>query len=210
MTYVFDPYSARNTVGTEAPEWKARFPYIGEESKLTGEIVGAFRSGERRTLPEEMPQLLVADKPRKAWPDIFKTTNGLMVARAPVRDVLERFDPEVHQFFPVSFRTKRGLDIEGPWFTVNVTAKQDSIIVERSRVNINQRAPDRLCSFYSSSTTKDVVVDPARQSGLHFWREARFSRSLLGSDTLVKELKAQKLRFFPSFRATDLVDGEAR
>ncbi|MEL6999591.1 MAG: hypothetical protein AAFP68_15125, partial [Pseudomonadota bacterium] len=97
MTYVFDPYSARNTVGTEAPEWKARFPYIGEESKLTGEIVGAFRSGERRTLPEEMPQLLVADKPRKAWPDIFKTTNGLMVARAPVRDVLERFDPEVHQ-----------------------------------------------------------------------------------------------------------------
>jgi hypothetical protein len=51
-------------------------------------------------------------------------------------------------------------------------------------------------------------VDPARQTGLHLWRETRFIKSLVGSDELVAELKANKLRFFPSFKVTNISDGE--
>jgi len=65
-----------------------------------------------------------------------------------------------------------------------------------------------LNSFYfgSQTKTKDIVVDPACQSGLNLWREKRFQGSLLGSDAFVERLKAEKIKFFPSFKVTDVGD----
>lgn len=207
LTYIFDPLGSRNLVATDAPEWNKRFPPVGPRADLAADVRNAFRTGARPTLPEEMPLKIVAEKPRKTWPDTFFTTNGLLVVRDPVRLVLEQLDPGEHQFFPLHFQTKRGLEIEDSWFAMNVTAKQDSILVEYSRVNVNPRAPDRLCSFYSDSKYGDVIVDPSKQKGLHFWREARFNLSLLGSDRLFHEMKKRKLHLFPSsFKAKDISD----
>ena len=201
MTYVFDPVAERALVQTQMLEWDERYPVPGENSRLALEIVGAWQSGNRRTLPEEMPRLLIAERPRKSWPDTFWTIGGLMVVRAPVRDIIEALDPGVHQFFPLRIRTKRGVEIEGPWFSMVVSVKQNSVVMELSDVFVHPRVPERLCSF---SGTTDVTVDPARQSGLNLWRETRFKNSLLGSDQLVADLKAAGLKFFPGFQAKDL------
>lgn len=205
MTYIFDPTSARNFVDAEYPDWEKKFPYVGETQWETLDIVDGWRSGKRPTVPDEMPKLLIAEKPRKTWPDSFITTNGLLVVRDTVRKVIDHLDPGIHQFFPIRFQTKRKLEIEGPWLAMNVTAKQDSVLVEKSRVLVNPDSPDTLCAFSTASRTENVFVDPSRQSGINLWRERRFPMSLLGSDRLAEELKAQKLRFFPrSFRATDI------
>ena len=207
MTHVFDMQLGKVQIPVDMPEWKQRYPYVGKGSEKTIDIVDGWRSGKRRTLPEEMPTELVADKPRKFWPDAFTGVNGIHVVSKRAKDVIERFDPDLHQFFPVHLRTKRRIEIEGPWFAMNVTVRQNSIVVEKSRVQVNPRAPDRLCSFYSTSTTKDVVVDASKLSpDIHFWREARFQGSLLGSDAFVAALKEAGIRFFPPYRATDLGD----
>ncbi|MEY2992415.1 MAG: hypothetical protein RI946_1809, partial [Pseudomonadota bacterium] len=61
----------------------------------------------------------------------------------------------------VPLRTKRGVEIDGPWFIMNVTVRQNSIVVDTSKLS-----PD-----------------------IHFWREARLQGSLLGSDPFVAALK---------------------
>ncbi|WP_146681533.1 imm11 family protein [Thioclava sp. F28-4] len=204
MTHIYSSGPNGIVIPTEAPEWKANYPYLGEAGKKTLEIVQAFREGRRKMLPEEIPKNLIADKPRKNWPDIFITTNGLLVVREPVREVLERLDPGIHQFFPFDLKTKRGVAINGPWFAMNVTAEQDSIVLERSRVHLSESDPERLNSFFVEPQDGDVVVDPARQSGLNLWREKRFNMSLLGSDAFQTELEAKGIKFFPSFRAQSL------
>ena len=133
---------------------------------------------------------------------MFKTTNGLPIVRQPAKDIIDGLDPGLHQFFPLEIKTKRGLDIEGPWFAMNVTAKQDSIVLGRSTTRQNPNFPETL--NYVSYEAKWVTVDPAKQTGMHLWREQRFNSSLLGSDTLVDALKAAGLKFFPCFKAQDL------
>lgn len=208
MTHVFDMQLGKVQIPVDMPDWEAEHPYVGEEGRKTLDIVGGWRTGQRKTLPEEMPKTLVARKPRKKWPDAFTGVNGIHVVSERAKDIIERFDPDLHQFFPVLLVTKRGVEIEGPWFIMNVIVRQNSIVVEKSRVLVNPRAPDRLCSFFSSSKTEDVIVDPSKlSSDIHFWREARFMGSLMGSDSLVAALKDAGVKFFSAYRATtDLYD----
>lgn len=207
MTHVFDMDLTKIQIGTDMAEWEKRYPVPGPNSRLALDIVGGWRTGDRKTLPEEMPKELIARRSRKSWPDAFTTVNGLHVVSARAKDVIERFDPDLHQFFPLSLRTKSGDEIEGPWFAMNVTVRQDSIVVERSNVYVSTRAPDRLCSINSRSKPEDIVVQSERLSpDIHFWREARFQGSLLGSDAFVSALKAEGVRFFPSFRAAELTE----
>jgi hypothetical protein len=209
MTRIFDMQVGKVQIPVETPDWDARYmnPARGEEGV---QAVHAWRDGSRKSVPEELPKVLVADKPRKTWPDAFEGVNGILVVSGRAKDVIERFDPDLHQFFPVPLQTKRGVEIEGPWFIMNVTVRQSSIVVEKSRVHVNDDFPDTLCSFYSTSQTKDVIVDHSKLSpDIHFWRESRFEGSLLGSDAFVAALKEAGVKFFPSYRATDLSPPEA-
>ena len=204
MVHVFDMQLGKVQIPVEMPEWEERYmnPARIEEGS---DAVHAWRDAKRKSVPEELPKILVADKPRKIWPDAFTGVNGIFVVSGRAKDVIERFDPDLHQFFEVPLRTKRGVEIEGPWFIMNVTVRQNSIVVEKSRVKVNDEFPDILCSFYSTSQTKDVVVDTSRLSpNIHFWREARFEGSLLGSDPFVTALKEVGVKFFPSYPATNL------
>ncbi|MEM8851972.1 MAG: DUF1629 domain-containing protein [Pseudomonadota bacterium] len=211
MTHIFDMQLHKVQIPADMPEWEERYPIPGPLAKAGANIVGGWREGMRKTLPEEMPKELVARKPRKAWPDAFKAVNGLHVVTERAKDVIERFDPNLHQFFPLRLRTKRRVEIEGPWFAMNVTVRQSSIVLEKSRMLVNSNFPDTHCSFYPTSKTEDVIVDPSKLSpDIHFWREARFIGSLAGSDAFVAAFKDAGVKFFPSFRATDLADIEAR
>ena len=207
MTHVFDMALHKVQIPVEMPEWDDRYPVPGPRTQAALDAVDAWRSGARKNTPDEMPRELIADKPRKSWPDAFKGVNGIHVVSARAREVIERFDPGLHQFFPVRLLTRKGVEIEGPWFTMNVTQRQNSIVVEKSHVHVNPNFPDTLCSFIPYSETRHVVVDSSRLSpDIHFWREARFDGSLMGSDAFVAALKAAGIRFFPSYRATELAD----
>ncbi len=177
------------------------YPPVGDAAQKTLEIVNALRSGTRTLIAEEVPKLLVPDTNKKEWADAFMTINGMLVVRDVVRKILQRLDPEVHQFFPLTFQTKRGLQIEGPWFVLNITAKQDSVLIAASKVRINPNFPDTLCTFLANPKSEDIVVDPSRQSGVNLWREERFSfySQLFCSDAVIDEMEERGLRFFKSY-----------
>lgn len=204
MTYVFCPRGQGNVRPTDMPEWREKFPVPSERKPNGADLSAVFMYGERRLLSGEVPKRLIAKHPRRIWPDAFLATNSLYVVREAIADIIDTLDPARHQFFPLRLETPYGNAIAGSWFAMNVFARQDSVVMEKSYVYQSKDHPDTLCSFLHNGQDQ-VTVDPDRQTGLHLWREKRFKGSLLGSDTLVERLAAQELEFFPkAFRAYDL------
>ncbi len=132
MTFVFDMQIHKVMILGEMHEWRERFPLGSKNRKNAMAELSAWRSGDRPNNAEYMPKIIVMDRPRKSWPDVFTTNNGLHVISDRGREMLETLDPGVHQFFPLTLQTKRGLEIEGPWFAMTVHVKQDSIVMEKS------------------------------------------------------------------------------
>lgn len=207
LTYVFDMARGVVRLDMSMPEWSARYPVVGVSADAAyenGRICDAWRSGLRKLCSEEMPRTLVLNKTRKSWPDAFFAPNALMVVRQPAKAIIEKLDPGVHQFFPLIIQTKRGIEIPGPWFAMNVSEHRDAIVRTKG-FGTRLISQDQLGISYEH---KDVTVDPQKLSpDLNLWRDARVNMSLLGSDTLVAALKAAKLRFFKSFPAKNF-DGE--
>lgn len=202
MTYVLDTRPEGALIATEMPEWNERYPAFGPGFEACMRISTAWHTGEYKLEPDEFPKELIIKKPRKWYPDIFKTTGSMYVASGAAKNIIEGLDPELHQFFPLTIHTKRGLEVEGPWFAMHVTEQQDSIVKEKSMVYLPDGSSERLHQFYYDR--KDVTVDVSRQSGAHLWREYFFINSLLGSDELINALKAADMKFFRRFKAKDL------
>jgi hypothetical protein len=124
MPHVFDMQLGTVQIPVETPDRNERYKNVarGEEGV---QAAHAWSDGARRSAPEELPKVLLADKPRKSWPDAFTGWDGIHVVSNRAKDVIERFAPDLHQFFEVPLRTERGVEIEGPWFIMNVTVGQE-------------------------------------------------------------------------------------
>ncbi|MEZ5752413.1 MAG: hypothetical protein R3D60_10740 [Paracoccaceae bacterium] len=207
MAYFFDMTAPGSIHGVEKPEWDEKYVLdtFGnldpQKSRIAAEIRAALREGTRKVLPEEVPKLFVVEKPKAKWRDFFKVTGAIKVVREPVRELIERLDPGVHQFFPVTMRTKRGVVIEGPWFVIVITARQDSIVPGYRGKFISNQLPDGRYLLNSMVKHGQVPIDATRLSGLHLWREAKAVDGIFASDELIAELKANGLKTFPAKRA---------
>lgn len=205
MTHVFDMSLHRVIVPFDMPEWQDRHPIskTREEALDAIRIQNGWMDGASALNAEDMPKVLIAQKPRKTWPDAMQVGGGLTVVSDRARAIIEAFDPDVHQFFELRLETKRGVEIQGPWFAMNVTVHQESIVMDRrSSISYSEQNPKKL--NYVRYERKLVMVDPSKQSGVHLWREERFIGSFLCSDSLMAAFKEAGIKFFPSFKAQDL------
>ena len=161
-------------------------------------------TGYRKLTPEETPSQLQMSRRRiiKNYPDAFLTQGGAYVVSYRMRALIEKFEPDVHQFFPVKILD----DADGPLrFLLNVVTRQSSIVEELSSVEQGgmHPSPERMSvvpvprkGVVLGKGEIDLTFDKRALCGLHLWREQRYSRELFLSDEFVKALKKQKLKFF--------------
>lgn len=203
MAYILDQTLEKVQIAARQVEWYTRYPIPGPNDDYALNIVNAWRDGKRRLLPEEVPHDLILEKPRKSWPDMFRASAGMTVVRQPVKEAIERLDPDIHQFWPITVHTKRGIEIDGPWFGMNVTVRQDSIqFIPGSGIRRSEEFPDKLNKI--SYEEKDVTVDPSKLGAVNLWREQRFIGSLLASDALIAAFKEAGLKTYKSFKAKEI------
>lgn len=210
MTYiVYNRQVGRDFVDGDCPEFEKRVFELG----LGSEYSDVYSNGTRKLKQNEVPEELVLAKKTKLLPGGFETIASLFIVQDTVAKILENLDPGVHQFLPISLRYKSRSVPEGKYFVLNVTARQDSIVDDLSRVESvplpkqihpyipGDHDPDRMKIIHFK---KSVTVDPGKQSGLNMWREKRYAGSYLISDAFFDALKARDLRLMGSFRAKDL------
>jgi hypothetical protein len=95
--FVIDQYvNGRNQRTGEFRGWEARVPDVDRRS----DIGGVFTSGREVLAPWEVPEHLVITANTGKLPSLFRTGSHALIVSEVLFDVIEAFDPGMHQGFP--------------------------------------------------------------------------------------------------------------
>ena len=135
--------------------------------------------------------------------DIFSMPGVNAVSRR-FRDVVESFEPGVHQFFPLALFRKDDAPIEGQFFVFNCTVSVDTVLATRSDMRWTEW-PNGMPALTRRMSDR-IVHSSQAIAGRHVWCR-RFIDCLTGafvSDALHTELKARKIKAFKSFQCEEV------
>ena len=122
---------------------------------------------------------------------------------AEFREVVEAFEPGLHQFFPITIRRPNGSPIErldgrevgpGQYFILNALAHIDALLAGEC---IGPRGERRQSVGEVQRYTDDLCVSREAIAGRHLWLQQRFAAAhLFVSDPLLAALRERKLTGF--------------
>jgi hypothetical protein len=211
--FVIDQYvNGRNQRTGEFRGWEARVPDVDRRS----DIGGVFTSGREVLAPWEVPEHLVITANTGKLPSLFRTGSHALIVSEVLFDVIEAFDPGMHQGFPLRVTWRNLTDCPGNWRLLNIHRFENSISehgtrfrptygvrrVQRKGVTVIEDDRDRIIARHLDYQSKTVVVNPSALSGAcHLWREPKFGDAILCSEPLWKALNAAPIKRIAGFPA---------
>lgn len=167
---------------------RAKYPAVGSSGFSWGG--GNWRD------PELMPKSGYQAK-RSRVPDVFPMQASNAVSQR-FKDLVEEFEPDVHQFFPLALRDKNGVPLPDNYYIFNCVVSLDAVLVAESGLSwrsekIPEGRPESSMSFGSQ-----LVFSRPAIAGHHLWVGDYLSQNLTiyVSDAFYTELRARKIRFF--------------
>ncbi len=204
MAYVcYYPATGRYLKGFKLPGWSEKY-HSGE---IADDVASVFHSGQRRLEPGEAPKKVLLKKQAAKLPDLFSASGGARIITDRVRQILEAFDPGVHQILPIEAFYRDGSKPDTAYFFMNVTKRLDTVIDEASNVEMSWqfsgiKTTERM--ELSPPSSKDLVLRKEKTAGNNLWREKRYLHlPLLMSDEMHAEFKAQKIKAYHFWRAEE-------
>jgi hypothetical protein len=134
----------------------------------------------------------------KQIPDIFPTP-GLNAVSSSFRELVEEFEPGVHQFFPLALFHKNGEPVEGEFFIFNCTVSVDTLLVDRSEIRWVTRGGGSGEPYVSVHFNGTWVLSRPAIGGRHLWCGNRIRGGGSGvflSDACHAALKQRKLKYY--------------
>lgn len=155
----------------------------------------------------EAPEKVLLKKQAASLPDIFSARSGVRIISERVRQILEAFDPGVHQILPIEAFYRDGSKPDTAYFFLNVTKHLDTVIDEASSVKmafqiVGEKSRDQM--ELDPPTARNLVIRKDRAAEHNLWREKRYPYlPLLMSDEMHAEFKAQKIKAYHFWRAEE-------
>lgn len=109
----------------------------------------------------------------KKMRDIICTTYGYAVSQRMI-DLIETFEPGVHQFLPFEFVTKENEIYEEKRWILNICSRMDTIVPELSSENILDVNGN---TIWRNAGPADLVTTKSRVAGCSIWYEWRYLHS---------------------------------
>lgn len=117
----------------------------------------------------EWPEVIRLKRTYKSLPDLFHVWYGIMMVSSPMRSLLEKLDPGIHEFLDVPF----DYPTEETFYVFHSPTSLNAILPEQS---------DRDCVRFNDTTKKyesgygrldsaGIVFDSAKTEGRAFWRD---------------------------------------
>jgi hypothetical protein len=160
MPYVVIPLMSERTpysyVEIPSEEWDSETGGGQWFSVLGGPVKDEF-------LPKR--PLRAIKQSKKKDPEFTYASGSQPCVTEKVKDIIERFEPGVHQFFPVEIVAPNGTVLGRGRYMLNVVTLVDSI-VEGKNLSSNPDDPHY-------SPFQPLVARAADIAGLHFWRDKR-------------------------------------
>ncbi|AXS39483.1 DUF1629 domain-containing protein [Breoghania sp. L-A4] len=146
--------------------------------------------------PRRLPTRFRETKGKKTLPDIFAMP-GLNAVSSRFRDLVEEFEPGVHQFFPLELYYKNGERVEEEYFIFNCTVSFDSLLVKQSEVTWLKLDEPAECPRVNVRWRLKKVLSRPTIAGRHVWCGFRIrAAGIFVSDELHSRMKKMKLKYF--------------
>lgn len=141
---------------------------------------------------------------RRPAPDVFPMP-GCNAVSQRFKDLVEEFEPGMHQFFPLALRDRRGEPLAQPYYVFNCLVSLDAVLMAESGLTWQFDGPPGK-PFPSINTSSKLVFSKPAIAGRHLWclHYLRAGNRLFVSDAFYTELKARKIRFFQFAQHSEL------
>ena len=116
------------------------------------------------------------------------------VASAAFIQMVERFEPGVHQFFPIEVFDRNGLPTDMRYVALNIRHLLDALIKDRSEANWMVAPEDKRPSSLVSEGRFGLLLDRAIVAGRHLWREQSWAHGVFFSDELMAAVNNARLK----------------
>jgi len=145
----------------------------------------------------EPPRYFDTEKTYRSLGSLIALNWGLMAVDALMKSIIEKIEPNIHQFLPIEIRMPRNSVYPGPYYVLAIGRYLDSLEPEKCSDGIIRAIPDS--KRYSHVELKAGIVGLALSKqdigSAHLWRERRLSRMpTFFSDTLQAEISNANLR----------------
>lgn len=155
--------------------------------------------------PHEPLQFFQMERGSKNLGSMIALNAGVFAVDETVKDIIERLEPGVHQFFPVEIRMPRGKIYPVQYFVLVIGQYLDSFDPESSdecsweRTELgNVRYDDSKAGITGLAFKKSVF------GNAHLWRERRINGALTSfSDQLIAEIQKRELRIPKHFQMSE-------
>ncbi|XYK81537.1 MAG: imm11 family protein [Labrenzia sp.] len=147
--------------------------------------------------PQAIPKSAYQERDKRV-PDVFPMP-GCNAVNQRFKDLVEEFEPGVHQFMPIELRNKAGEPLTDNYYVFNCMVSVDTVLVKESGLQWEIDEPSGQ-SFLDILTFKhDMVLSRPAVGDRHLWQglylQPISSGGVFCSDAFQKELKKRKIRF---------------
>jgi hypothetical protein len=161
----------------------------------------------------EAPKKFVLQEKYTSLGSLIHTEDGILAIDEPLRDIIERFEPGVHQFFPleidVPFREnyeKHFKKYSKQFFVFVIRQYIDSFLPDQSDSSAWKK-PGKVSIRYKNDKTSMSGLAFSKQifGNAHLWRERRMESLLVCfSDILMSEIRKARLRLPNPYRLKEI------
>lgn len=163
--------------------------------------------------PHEPPKRFELEKQYKSLGSLIETMNCILAVDESLKDIIERFEPGVHQFFPLEismpFRENYQTYFENypkRFFILAIGQYIDSFSTEQSDPDSWKEIwPDHFQYNDDKQSMSGLALSKQTFGTAHLWRERRMLLPLICfSDTLMAEIKKAGLRLPKHYRVKEI------
>ena len=179
--------------------------YKEELAPVIPNYTGILRDGVKIEFPDLMPTHANAKHPktaRKRNPSVTKLSGGIWGISDEVKEIVERFEPGVHQFFPLDITYPDGTNPPFRYNIMNIHRRVEALDFERSAANgCVIKDATRSFPYRRWSTSPKCVFRRSVVEGLHLWLEPGTAWEVIASDELVATFEKKQNQWVVKTRA---------
>lgn len=156
--------------------------------------------------PQEPPKSFTTEKRYSSLGSLIMLNGRILAVDDPLKAIIERLEPDVHQFFPIEIRMPHGTVFPKSYFVIHIGQYHKSFSSENSREGVWRENGE---FGYIIEKSKKGVVGLAFAKSVfgnsHLWRERDLRESLTCfSDQLQAEISKAGLRIPKHYRMLEI------
>ncbi len=185
-------------------------------TKKFREEIGTISGGRPPLTPIEPHEIPQAFRTKSSYSNLASliSLRGFLAVDQQLKEIIERLEPGVHQFFPIQITMPRERAYPKPYYLLVIGQFLEGFRPEQSAPDVHGLRCWRRMDWsdnvfgidFDSTCCPQLAFSRSAIGGAHLWRERRaLMNNILISDALQAEIAAAKLRIWKHWRVKEVL-----